>query len=292
MMFLRSETGVTSKVKTARPGEILRELLERTAILDQPAVCDPLSARLAREASYEAVNLGGYAIGAHLPLTSELSLGDIEQAARAVIRACGLPLLLDADIGWGGIEDLPAAVARLEAAGVAAIQLTSEHGPAQVPFSPAAERARAHADLTDRVRTARAARDHVLVVARCAIAPGGSYREAVGQARDLLESGADAIALHAGGDELRQFARDLPGATLICAGSPAPGGGQAIPAGLLEQWGYSALSRQYHRCYCARRQRPPGATFPVVARPGRTGTGTGRPGPGDTKCREHLERKQ
>ena len=199
MMFLRSETGVTSKVKTARPGEILRELLERTAILDQPAVCDPLSARLAREASYEAVNLGGDAIGAHLPLTSELSLGDIEQAARAVIRACGLPLLLDADIGWGGIEDLPAAVARLEAAGVAAIQLISQHVPAQVPFSPAAERARAHADLTDRVRTARAARDHVLVVARCAIAPGGSYREALGQARDLLESGADAIALHAWG---------------------------------------------------------------------------------------------
>jgi 2-methylisocitrate lyase-like PEP mutase family enzyme len=290
MMFLRSETGVTSKVKTAWPGETLRDLLDRTAILDQPAVCDPLSARLAREARYEAVNLGGYAIGAHLPLTSELSLDDIEQAARAVIRACGLPLLLDADIGWGGIEDLPAAVVRLEAAGVAAIQLASQHVPAQVPFSPAAERERAHADLTDRVRTARAAREHVLVMARCAIAPGGSYREAVGQARDLLESGADAILVQAGGDELRQFARDLPGATLICAGSPAPGCGQTIPARLLEQWGYSALSRQYYRCYCARMQRPSGANFPVLARPGRTGTA--RPGRSDTKCREDLERKQ
>ena len=281
---------MTATVKTAWPGEILRELLDRTAILDQPAVCDPLSARLAREAGYAAVSLGGYAIGAHLPLTSELSLDDIEQAARAVIRACGLPLLLDADIGWGGVEDLPAAVVRLEAAGVAAIQLTSQHVPAQVPFSPAAERERAQADLTGRVRTARAAREHVLVMARCAVSPGGSYREAVGRARDLLESGADAIVLQAGGDELRQFARDLPGARLICAGSPAPGREQDIPARLLEQWGYSALSRQYHRCYCARRQRPSGGNFPVLARPGRAGTA--RPGPGDAKCREDLERKQ
>ncbi len=281
---------MTATVKTAWPGEILRELLDRTAILDQPAVCDPLSARLAREAGYEAVSLGGYAIGAHLPLTSELSLDDIEQAARAAIRACGLPLLLDADIGWGGIEDLPAAVARLEAAGVAAIQLTSQHVPAQVPFSPAAERARAQADLAGRVRTARAAREHVLVMARCAVSPGGGYREAVGRARDLLESGADAIVLHAGGDELRQFARDLPGARLICAGSPAPDREQAIPARLLEQWGYSALSRQYYRCYCARRQRPSGANFPVLARPGRARTA--RPGPSDATCREDLERKQ
>lgn len=265
-----SEAGVTATVKTAWPGEILRELLERTAILDQPAVCDPLSARLAREAGYEAVNLGGYAIGAHLPLTSELSLDDIEQAARAVIRACGLPLLLDADIAWGGAEELPDAVARLEAAGIAAIQLASQHVPSQVPF-----------DLIDRVRTARAAREHVLVMARCGIPPGGSYREAVGRAADLLESGADAIVLHAGSDELRRFARDLPGATLICAGSPAPSGGQAVPARLLEQWGYSGLCRQYHRCYCVRRQRP---------RPGLTGTA--RSWPRDTKCREDLERKQ
>jgi methylisocitrate lyase len=278
------------EVKTARPGEVLRELLDRPAILDQPAVCDPLSARLARDAGYEAVNLGGYAIGAHLPLTSELSFEDIEQAARAVIRACGLPLLLDADIGWGGTEELPGAVARLEAAGVAAIQLASQHVPAQVPFSADAERERAHADLTDRVRTARAAREHVLVLARCAVPSGGSYREAVGRARDLLESGADAIALHAAGGELRQFARDLPGATLICAGSPAPGGGQAVPVRLLEQWGYSALSHQYHRCYCARRQRPCGASSPVLARPELTGTG--RPVPGDTKRCENLERKQ
>ena len=245
---------MTATVKTAWPGEVLRELLDRPVILDQAAVCDPLSARLAREAGYEAVALGGYAIGAHLPLSSGLSLDDIERAARAVIRACGLPQLLRADIGWSGAGDNPGAVARLETAGVAAIEVSSQHLPAAMPFNAVRERDRAHAGLLDRVRAARAAREHMLITARCSVPPGG-YRAAAGQAKDLLAAGADAILLDAAGDELRQLAGDLAGATLICAGLPGPGNGQAETVRLLQQWGYSAFSHQYHRCYCANLER-------------------------------------
>jgi methylisocitrate lyase len=266
---------VTTTVKTAWPGEVrsgevLRELLRRPPILDQPSVCDPLSARFAREAGYEAVTLGGYAVGAHLPLTSELSLDDIEEAARAVIRACGLPVLLDADIGWGGIEEVPGAVARLEAAGVAAVQLASQPVPARAPFDVPVERQRAHADLLRRVLAARAAREHVLVTARCAVPLTDGYDEALDRAGELLDAGADAVAVHAAGDDVRMFPRDLPGATLIYAGPPEselPGSGQsAIPACLLQQWGYSALSLQYYRCYCARMRRSQcAADFPALA---------------------------
>jgi methylisocitrate lyase len=241
---------VTSTVKTARPGEVLRELLGRPAILDQPAVCDPLGARLAREAGYEAVTLGGYAIGAHLPLTSGLSLEDIERTARAVIRACGLPLLVDADIGWGGTEDIPGAVARLEPAGVAAIEVSGQHLPAELPYSAARERDRAHRGLLARVRAARAAREHMLIMARCTVPPGGGYDGALGQAAGLLEAGADAVVLHAPASQLPRFPRDLPGATLIYAGSLVPG--PPVTASQLQRWGYRGLSVQYHRCYCTR----------------------------------------
>jgi methylisocitrate lyase len=245
MRLDHGEAGVTATVDTVRPAHVLSDLLARPAILDQAAVCDPLSARLAREAGYQAVTLGAYAIGAHLPLTSELSFDDIEQAARAVLCACGLPLLLDADIGWGDAEDIPVAVARLEAAGVAAIQVSSQHVPARVPFSDAVERERAHASLLGRVRAAAAARRHVLVMARCAVSPAG-YQAAIGQAEELLKAGADAILVQAAEDELRRFPRDLPHATLICA---TPDG---LSAGQLREWGYRALSQQYYRCYCAR----------------------------------------
>lgn len=245
-----SKAGVTATEKTAWPGDALRALLTRPAILDQPAICDPLGARLAADAGYEAVALGGYAIGAHLPLTSELSFDDVERAAVAVIRACGLPVLLDADIGWGGTADIHRAVARLEAAGVAAVAVTSQHLPAQVPFNDAAERGRGRAELLGRVRAARAAGTRLLVMARCAAPDGGRYDDALAEAAGLLEAAADAILLHAPADQLARFPRDLPGATLIYAGSPGPG--PEVSAAQLQEWGYRGLSRQYHRCYCAR----------------------------------------
>jgi 2-methylisocitrate lyase-like PEP mutase family enzyme len=244
---------VTATEKTVWPGETLRALLARPAILDQPAICDPLGARLAADAGYQAVSLGGSAIGAHLPLTSGLSLDDIERAAAAVIRACGLPVLLDADVGWGSTGDIPRAVARLEAAGVAAVVVSSQHLPAQVPFSDAAERNRGRAELLGRVRAARAARAGLLVMARCAVPAGGGYDDALAEAAGLLEAGGDAILLHAPADQLPRFPRDLPGATLIYAGSPGPG--PQVSAPQLQQWGYGGLSRQYHRCYCARMRR-------------------------------------
>lgn len=308
MMFPHSEAGVTATEKTTRPGATLRALLARPAILDQPYVCDPLAARLAAEAGYQAVALSAAAMGAHLPLTSSLGLDDIERAAAAVVRACRVPVLLEADIGWGETGGLPAAVTRLETAGVAAIAVASQHLPDQVPFSEAAERGRACSELLGRVRAARAARTCLLVAARCAVAPGASastegYADALGQAVGLLEAGADAILLHAPAALLPRFPRDLPGAALIYSGSPS---GPPAGAGELQGWGYRGLSLQYHRCYCARMRlsapspgRPASVSPGQVRSPGYTqGTGAvprrraAETCPQGSEHREDLERKQ
>jgi methylisocitrate lyase len=282
MAWNQSEAEVTATVRTAWPGERLRELLARPAILDQPAVCDPLGARLAAEAGYAAVALGGYAIGAHLPLTSAVSLDDIAQAAAAVVRACGLPVLLDADIDWGATADVPAAVSRLEAAGLAAVTVTSQHLPDRVPFSEPGERARARAALIDRVRAARAASGRLLVMARCDVPAGDGYPAAAGYVADLLGAGADAVLVDAAAGELGRLAVDRPNAALIYAGSPGPG--PTVAAEQLQRWGYRGLCLQYHRCYCARRSlrtRVPGS--PASVSPGLAGI------PGLTA---DLERKQ
>jgi methylisocitrate lyase len=284
--------GVTATEKIAWPGETLRELLARPAILDQPTVCDPLGARLAADAGYQAVALGGYAIGAHLPLTSELSLADIEHAAAAVVRACGLPVMLDADINWGGAAGISRALARLEAASLAAVAVASQHLPAQMPFSEAAERDRARADQLCRIHAARSARTRLLILARCAIPAGRCYDDALSEVAGLLEAGADALLLHAPAGQLRRLAQDLPGATLICAGSPGPG--PEPSAADLQGWGYQGLTRQYHRCYCAR-MRLTGNTGPAAdSRWPRTAslTRVARPCPQRSEHREDLERKQ
>jgi methylisocitrate lyase len=232
-----------------------------------PVICDPFGARLARDAGYEAVALPGCAIGAHQPLTCPLSVDTIEHAARAVVRACDIPLLLDADVGWGGGGEVAAAVTRLEAAGVAAIQLTSHSVPDHVPVSLAAERGRARAELVRRIETACGARHHALVVARCDAVSGSGYAEWLEQASALLAAGADAIALHATGDDVRRLPRDLPGAALIFTGPPAAGRApSAFSPYLLGRWGYSAVSNKYHGCYCVRRQPPTRRIVPAVRR--------------------------
>ena len=240
-------------MKTSAASEVLRELLDRPAILELPAVCDPLGARLARDAGYEAVALAGYAIAAHLPLGSTFSIEAVERAACAAVRACGVPLLLDADAGLAASGQLGRDVAWLEAAGVAAIQVSSQHVPDHAPVRLASERQRTHAGLLQRVETACAVRDHILVMARCDVLPGHDYPESAGRAATLLAAGADAILVHAAESELCRLAKDLPGARLIYTGPLTASRGQSVfPPDRLEEWGYSGVSNKYHRCTCPR----------------------------------------
>ena len=240
-------------MKTPAASEVLRQLLDRPAILELPVVCDPLGARLARDAGYEAVALAGYAIAAHLPLGSTFSIEAVERAAGAVVRACDTPLLLDADAGSAAAGQLGRDVARLEAAGVAAIQVSTQHVPDRAPVLLAIERQHAHAELLQRVKIACTVRDHILVTARCDVLPGDDYAESAGRAAALLAAGADAILVHAAESELRRLPKDLPGARLIYTGPLTASCGQSVfPVDQLEQWGYSGLSNKYHRRYCPR----------------------------------------
>jgi 2-methylisocitrate lyase-like PEP mutase family enzyme len=146
------------------------------------------------------------------------------------------------------------------------------------------------ASLLDRVRTARAARQHILVTARCPVPPGRRYQAALGWADALLAAGADAIVVQAAPAELRRFALDLACATLICAGSPALDRAPMAAAAQLQQWGYSALSSQYHRCYCVRRRCAGGPGPPALALAELDRAA--RPGPPRPARCDDLERKQ
>jgi 2-methylisocitrate lyase-like PEP mutase family enzyme len=231
----------------------MRHLLAAPAILEQPAICDPLGARSAAEAGYHALTLPGYAIAAHLPGDVLVSLDDIERAVRRVTEACRVPVMLDADTGWDIDAELPSAVARLTAAGAAAIQLGSNHMPAAVPFHDQTERRNADANLLFRVRAAVATGADVLITARCDI-EASAYSAALDRAHALLAAGAAALVVHSDNDiHLRCFAADLPGAWLIYSANPAlPSRPSVFSVAKLQSWGYSAVSNKYHQCYCAR----------------------------------------
>ncbi len=245
----------TPGVERTSPSARLRELLAQPTILEQPTVCDPLGARTAAATGYQAVTLPGFAIGAHLPGDTLLSLADIERTVRRVAESCGVPLLLDADIAWDPEHDLRSAVRRLATAGAAGILLSSQHLPEAVPLRDPGERRRAHDDLLGRVRVAADSGTDVLITARCDIdAADGGFAVALDRAGELLDAGVETLVVHSADDAaLERLPAELPGTWLSYAASPAlPGRPSVYPVAQLETWGYAAVSNKYHHCYCAR----------------------------------------
>src|SRR5690348_2540233 len=109
-------------------GHRLAELWRRPGILAIPGAHHGLGAILARRAGFEALYLSGAALSASMGL-ADLGIMTIEEltmTARTICRAAGLPLIVDADTGYGGILNVMRVVRELESAGAAAIQIEDQ----------------------------------------------------------------------------------------------------------------------------------------------------------------------
>ena len=99
------------------------------------SVFDPVSARLAEDAGFEVGMVAGSTASLAVlaaPDLMVLTLCELADQCRRIARACGLPLLVDADHGYGGVLNVRRTVEELEQAGVAAITLEDTLLPA--PF--------------------------------------------------------------------------------------------------------------------------------------------------------------
>jgi carboxyvinyl-carboxyphosphonate phosphorylmutase len=122
-----------------------RAILAGTACIVPASVYDPISARLAADLGFECAMLGG-SIAAHAVLGAPdrmlLTLTEFADLAARIARAAPIPLLVDADHGYGNALNVMRTVQSLEAAGVAALtiedtDLPRRHGaegPALIPI--------------------------------------------------------------------------------------------------------------------------------------------------------------
>ena len=110
------------------PGSQLRALVSE-ATIQVPGAPFALCARLAEQAGYGAVYLSGAAFSAAslaVPDTGRFSLDDLVLQSERLCRASALPVIVDADTGFGRVADC---VTRLQGAGVGAIQLEDQTFP-------------------------------------------------------------------------------------------------------------------------------------------------------------------
>lgn len=175
------------------PGERLRSLLARPGILRVPGAHHALAGLLAKEAGFEALYVSGGALTASMGLP-DLGIMTLEELAfftRTIFRATGLPLVADADTGYGEALNVMRTVRELEAAGAAAVQLEDQELPKKCGHL-SDKRLVSPEAMAAKIQAAHRARNHALIVARTDAA-ALSLDEAIARARLYVDAGADII---------------------------------------------------------------------------------------------------
>jgi methylisocitrate lyase len=185
-----------------------------------PGVFNPLVAKLAEQIGFRAVYLSGGALSASsgVPDIGLLTLTEFVQAATLTAQATTLPLLCDADTGFGQALNVERAVRLFEAAGVAGIHLEDQEFPKRCGHLSGKSVIPAEA-MAAKIRAAVAARrdPDFVIVARTDAKGVNGFEDAVRRAKMYLEAGADAIFPEAmeSREEFERFAKGVSGAVLL-----------------------------------------------------------------------------
>ena len=208
---------------TPRPGgpARLRALLESGQTIMAPGAFDPLAARLVEEAGFPAVYMTGFGTSAALlgrPDVGLLTMTEMVDNARRIADCVDIPVIADADTGYGNPLNVIRTVGAYEAAGVAAIHLEDQVAPKKCGHMEG-KLVIPPEEMAQKIRAAVAARtrpDFVIIARTDARAVEGLER-ALNRARLYREAGADALFIEAvvSEDEATEAARAFPDVPLL-----------------------------------------------------------------------------
>ncbi len=178
--------------------EKFRSVLSGNKCVYPGSVFDPISARIAEELGFEVGMFAGSVatmtvLGA--PDLIVLTLTEFAEQAHRICRASNLPLLCDADHGYGNALNVMRTVEELETAGVAGLSIEDTDLP--VPFGGGEPRLISIEEGVGKMRAAVAARrDAGLVIAGRTSAPSmTSIADTIARAKAYAATGVDAIFL-------------------------------------------------------------------------------------------------
>jgi methylisocitrate lyase len=199
-------------------GVRFRRMLDAPGILQMPGAHLGISALLAKKAGFEALYMSGAAMSATmgLPDLGMITVDDVAWHIRQVVRASGLPVLVDGDTGYGEALNVMHMVRCFEEAGAGAVHLEDQLLPKKCGHLNDKKLASAE-DMAAKVAAARRARRHLVIIARTDAAASEGIEGAVARARMYLDAGADAIFPEAltTREMFAEFAQRMPGVKLL-----------------------------------------------------------------------------
>ncbi len=189
----------------------LRQLIQQQGLLRMPCVYDGITARLGQEAGFPALATSGNAVAASLlgvPDLGLLGLAENVQHAAHLVNVLHVPLICDADTGYGGILNSVRTLREFEAAGVAGIYLEDQVFPkkcGQLPSDTAVESMADQCRKIEALAKAKVSSDFYLIARTDAKSVNG-LDDAALRGKQYLEAGADAV-LVVGADTAKELER-------------------------------------------------------------------------------------
>ncbi|MCK8671556.1 isocitrate lyase/PEP mutase family protein [Rhodococcus sp. HM1] len=207
---------------TTSPARTLRHLLATDELITAPGVYDGISASAVRALRFSAAYMTGAGVAASgfgLPDIGLTSLAEMVDRARMLATTLGeIPLIADADTGYGNVVNVTRTIREYEQAGVAAIQLEDQAFPKKCGHLPDKELITAD-EFCDRLAAALEARtdpDLVIIARTDARGPLG-LDEAITRANRYAEAGADVIFVEAprSHEEIARIATEVSAPLLL-----------------------------------------------------------------------------
>lgn len=177
--------------------QTLRSLLARRELIQAPGAPDPLTARLVERAGFPAVYMTGFgatAVRLGQPDLGLMTLNEMTGVARDMVRATRLPVIADADTGYGGVNNLMRTIEEYAQAGVAAIHLEDQTLPKRCGQLSGATLVSADEQVR-RLKAARQTRGShpMLLIGRTDALGVHGLEEALDRARRYFDAGADLV---------------------------------------------------------------------------------------------------
>jgi 2,3-dimethylmalate lyase len=221
----------------------LRELLNSGQTVVAPGAFDPLAARLVEEAGFAAVYMTGFGTSAALlgrPDVGLLTMTEMADSAGRIAACVDIPLIADADTGYGNPLNVIRTVGAYEAAGVAGLHIEDQVAPKKCGHMEGKQVIAAD-EMAQKVRAAVDARtdpDFVIIARTDARAVEG-LDSALDRARRYRDAGADVLFIEAlvSEAEIEAAAAAFPDVPLLFNWAE---GGKTPPVGLdrLTELGY------------------------------------------------------
>ncbi len=227
-------------------GPPLRALMGTQAPVLAPGAYDTLSARLVETAGFPAVYMTGFGTAASMlgrPDVGLLGMSEMVEHARRIVQAIGVPVIADADTGYGNPLNVIRTVQEYEAAGVAAIHIEDQVAPKKCGHMEGKQVIPA-AEMVEKLRAAVEARHSpdFLIIARTDARAVEGMTSALERARRYREAGADVLFVEApqSEEEIATVARAFPSVPLLFNWAE---GGKTPPVALprLRELGYAIV---------------------------------------------------